>query len=132
MSKSESNKKMEKVIRFLKKKGREGATYRELDLHLGGPICHKKWIQRHCGAHPDIRAEGSTNQRRLYYQKGHGHEGFDNKFYNKSVSFVLPRELLEALKEATWDLRMTQSEIVTKAVTEYLKKIDETDYSSEE
>lgn len=120
MRETESDEKMQKVIRFLKKRGSEGATYRELDLHLAGPESHMRWLERKCRVHPDIRAEGTTRDRRVYYGKGRGMEGYPNQKVPHSYTFTT--EIREAIKDRAWEMRITQSEFVTRAIKAYLVK----------
>lgn len=113
--------KVQKVIDFLIKKGKNGATYRELDIHLGGPTCNKKWLNRVCGPHPDIYKEGETTSTRLFYEKGRN-ELWGNAG-RTSVSMVVSASIWDAVREKAFEMRITQTQFVEDVLREHLKSL---------
>jgi len=113
--------KVQKVIDFLIKKGKDGATYRELDIHLGGPTCNKKWLNRVCGPHPDIYKEGETSGTRLFYEKGR------NELWGNAgrtpTTMLVSVSIWDAVREKAFEMRISQSEFVEQALREHLKSL---------
>jgi len=113
--------KVQKVIDFLIKKGKDGATYRELDMHLAGPTCNKRWLARVCEPHPDIYKEGETSSTRLFYEKGRN-ELWGNAG-RKLVSMNVSASVWDAVREKALEMRISQSEFAEQALRAHLKSL---------
>jgi len=114
--------KIQRVIDFLIKKGEHGATYREIDLHLAGPKCNKKWLSKICGIHPDIYKEGETSSTRLFYEKGR------NELWGPvgktHTSLILTTSTYNELREKARELRVPKGDLVDLALRSYLDSLN--------